>query len=179
VGHPLQAGDAVVHGDQQLGPLLQRQVDDGRRQSVAMHRTVRHHVVQAVGRCAEQRQATQQHGASSGAVAVVVGHHAQAPALLHHVGQQPCRGIGTAQGQRRQQLSQAVVEFFGLAYAARSQQPCQQGMRTGLLERERAARRHVAEFQAGRAHSGSRTRRLSTRRHVCVSRCQVPLRTLS
>ena len=58
-----------------------RQVDDGRRQPIAVHRAIGHDVVQ-VGRCrAEHGQAAQRHGAGGGAVAVVVGDDADAPAL--------------------------------------------------------------------------------------------------
>jgi hypothetical protein len=173
VGHAIEAGDAVVHRDQQVRRLVQRQVDDGRRQPVAVHGPVRHHVVQRVGPRPEHAQPAQQQRAGGGTVAVVVGHHAQAPALLHHVGQQARRGLGALQLLRRQQLRQPVVQLVGLTHAARGQQARQQRMRTGLLQRKHAARRRVAQFQPRRCHSGCSTcstasgrQRRTSRRHA-------------
>ena len=115
MGHAGAAGDAVVHRHQQLrrpGRITRhRQVDDGRRQAVAMHRAVGHHVADAGGGRAQHHQAAQRHGAGGGAVAVVVGHDADATAGGDGVGQQP-GGLGRAfERAGRQQPGQAVVQL--------------------------------------------------------------------
>ena len=156
------------------GCLSKRQVDDRRRQPVAVHRAVGHHVVQRAGRGAEQRQAAQRHGAGGGAVAVVVGDDADALPRGDRVGQQPRRGVAALQRGRRQQLRQRVVELVGARHAARGEQARQQRVHAGLLERERDARRHVAGSISGgvsrssslraAAHSASSTVRASAAR---------------
>jgi hypothetical protein len=67
----VDAGDAVVHGDDDVGRFFARgQGDDFRRQAVAVFEAVRHDVVDAR---AHRAQAAQRGGAGGGAVAVVVG----------------------------------------------------------------------------------------------------------
>ena len=98
------------------------------------------------GAAPSRRQAAQRHGAGGGAVAVVVGDDADAPAgrrsrrpaaarrrLL------PCSVVGRQQARRGCRPVRRRS-----AHAARGQQPRQQRVHAGLLEREADARRHVA-----------------------------------
>ena len=157
--HAGMAGDAVVHRHQHVGPLpgllRQRQVDDGRRQPVAVHRAVGHHVAQRGWLGPQQRQAAQRHGTGRGTVAVVVGDDADALALFDGVGQQPAGGGVALERIRGQQAAQAVVQFVGLAHAPSGEQARQQRVHAGLFEREAHARWHVTGLQD---HSGSSTR---------------------
>jgi hypothetical protein len=175
-----EARDAVVHRHQQVGLRHARrverarvvgavvaagEVDDRRRQAVAVQLAVGHDVRQPRAVGAQHLQAAQRDRAGGGAVAVVVGHDDDALVLLDRVGQQ-ARGLGAAaQRGRRQQLRHRVVELLGAAHAARGEQAREQRMHAGLLQRERGARRDVARVDAGRvAHSASSTGHAATRR---------------
>ena len=151
--HAFQAGDAVVDRDEQLRPLRERQVDDGRREAVAMHLAVGHHVAQRVGARAQQRQAAQRDGAGGGTVAVVVGHDDDALALRDGVGEQPGRVGGAFEFGRGDQLGQRIVELLRRGDAACGVQPREQRVDAGLFERPGGAGRYVA---GGDAHAGSR-----------------------
>ena len=147
--HTVEAGNAVVHGDEQLRFLCERQIDDRRRQAVAVHGAVGHDIRQRARRRAEHRQAAHADGAGRGAVTVVVGDDADAALLFDRVGEQRCGGVGAFHRRRRQQVCQAVVEFFVRLHTSRCEQPRQQRMHPGLFECEGRARRHVAGFDPG------------------------------
>ena len=128
-------------------PLCLDALDDGRRQAVAVAprgRAPR----SPTCRCApSSAQAAQRHGAGGGAVAVVVGHDAQALVGGDGVGQQR-GGLGApfrpAGGSRRARPSSSSS---GVAHAARGKQPRQQRVHAGLLQRPGGAGRDVADYQ--------------------------------
>jgi hypothetical protein len=113
------------------------------RQAVAVAHPVGHDVVGMAG--TEQPQAAQADRAGGGAVAVVVGHDAQAPVGGDRVGQQPGRVCTAAQAVGRQQAVQAVVELVQAGDAAGRVQACEQRMHAALLQRPGGARRDVAD----------------------------------
>ena len=158
VGHAFEAGNAVVHRHQQIRAALQRQVHDGRREAVAVHGPVGHHVAQALWRSPQQAQAAQGHGAGGGAVAVVIGHHDDALARLDHIGQHAGRLGRTLHGGGRQEMRQTVIHLGRGAHAARGQQASHQGVHAGLLQGKAGARRGVPGLQAGGRHRASRQR---------------------
>ena len=150
MGHAFETGNAVVHGQQHVGALLQGQVDDGRREAVAVHGAIGHDVEQRARHGAEQAQAAQRNGTSGGAVAVVVGDDAEALLCSDGIGKETRRGLRAEQFGRRQQARQAVVELVGAAHAAGCEQARQQRVHTGLLQRPCGAWRHVAQAQRRR-----------------------------
>jgi hypothetical protein len=141
-GHAFEAGDAVVHRDQQVGAALLHAPGDGGGQAVAVDHAVGHEVVDVLR--AQQAQAAHGHGAGGGAVAVVVGHDADLASRGDGIGQQlaasgmPFRPAG---GSRR---AQAVVQLVLPEHAARGVQARQQRVDAGLLQRPGGARRDVA-----------------------------------
>jgi hypothetical protein len=82
------AGDAVVHGDDEIRLSLRGELDQLRRKAVAEPEAVGHEVIHLR---AERAQGPQAHRARGRAVGVVVGHDEHAPAGLDRVGEQPPR----------------------------------------------------------------------------------------
>ena len=122
MGHAFEAGDAVVDGEQCIGALLHRQVDDGRCQAIAVHRAVGHDVGKRAGRGAEEGQASQCDDAGGGAVAVVVGHDADAAAGADGLGEQLGRRARAEQARGWQQAGKRVVELVDVLHAAARKQ---------------------------------------------------------
>ena len=142
MGHAFHAGNAVVHGDQQIRALVFDALGNRRGQTVAVHHAVRHQISHLLR--AQQPQAAQGQRTGGGAVAVVIGDHAQAFVLGDRVGQQRGGLSDTQQAVGRQQLGQAVVEFVGAGNATGGVQARQKRVHAGLLQRIDAARRNVA-----------------------------------
>jgi hypothetical protein len=105
--HALDAGDAVVHGDQDVGALLVYALRDRRSQAVAIDHAIGYEVVHV--RRTQQAHAAYGHRAGGGAVAVVVGDDADALALGDRIGQQAGRGLHPQEAVWRQQAGQAIV----------------------------------------------------------------------
>ena len=101
MGDAFEAGDAVVDREQHVRRLaLEGEVDDRRRQAVAVDAPVGHDVGERRRVGAEQGQAAQGDGAGGGAVAVVVGDDADPAAGADRVGEQ-LRGRRRAEQARR------------------------------------------------------------------------------
>ena len=155
LGHAFHAGNAVVHGDEHIGPAFLHAAGDGWGEAVAVGHAVGHQVVHVF--CAQQAQAAHAHGAGGGAVAVVVGHDDEAQVLRHGVGQQAGSGVNafhaffTAGGQ---QAGQAVVQLVFALHAARGVQAGQQRVHACLLQRPGGAGGNVSCYYF---HSCSRT----------------------
>ena len=142
----LDAGDAVVDGDDQVGRLLRGDVDDFRRQPVAELEAVGQQEID-VG--AEHLQGAHADGGGGGAVAVVVADDQQFGFGLDGVGQH-VRGIaGVGQAGGRQQRLQFVIEFGPVGDAARGVEAGEQRVQALLLELPDDARRNVAGDDAG------------------------------
>ena len=93
-GHTLQAGDAVVHSNEHIGPAGFDPLGNWGREAVAVDHAVGHQVVHMA--CPQQPQSAYRHGAGGGAVAVVIGHDAEFFVGFDGVGQQ-CGGRSAAQ----------------------------------------------------------------------------------
>ena len=102
----LDAGDAVVDGDEQVGLALRGEVDELGRQAVAELEAVGHEVVD-VG--AERAQRAHADRAGGCAVGVVVGDDQQALARRDRVGKQRRRVADALQQRRREQAGGVVV----------------------------------------------------------------------
>jgi hypothetical protein len=113
VGDAVEAGDAVVDGHQHVGALGEDEVDDLRRQPVAVDAPVGDDVRQRRRVGAEQAQAAQRDGAGGRAVAVVVGDDADAAAGADRIGEQDGGVVRAEQAGGRQQARQRVVELVG------------------------------------------------------------------
>ncbi len=124
-GHAVDAGDAVVDGDQQLGLALQGHGDDFRGQAVAVLEAVGHQVIDM--RRAEHAQAEHADRAGGGAVGIEVADDEDALALLQGLHQQVHRGVDTLQLLIRNQPRQALVQLGGGLHATRRVQAGQQG----------------------------------------------------
>ena len=102
--HAVDAGDAVVDGDDDVGCLFARgQFHDFRREAVAILEAVGDDVVD---RGAHGAQPAQGDGAGGGAVAIIVGHNGHFFAGLDGVGQEHGGGIDVQQAGRRHQAAQ-------------------------------------------------------------------------
>ena len=143
-GDAFEAGNAVVHGDEYVGAAGLHALGNRRGQAVAVKHPVGHQVADML--CAQQLQAAQSDGAGGGAVAVVVGDHADFFAGFNGLGQQPGGFAGSPQRVGRQQFAQAVVEIVHRMNTARCKELRQQGVNAALLQRPDATRRHVADL---------------------------------
>ena len=85
LGHALKAGDAVVHGDQQVGTAVLDALRDRRCQAVAILHPVRHDVADVL--CTEQAQAAHPDGAGGGTITVIVGDDADSSVQRNRVSQ--------------------------------------------------------------------------------------------
>ena len=143
-GNTFHAGDAVVHGDQQVGTAGLDALGNGGRQTVAIYHAVWHQVADMLG--AQQPQATQGDSTGGGAVAVVIGHDAEFFVPGNGVCQQAGGIGGTQQATRGQQPGQAFVQIVFVGNATGSKQACQQWMYASLFQRPGGPRRYVAYF---------------------------------
>jgi len=98
-GHAFEAGDAVIHGDDQIRLALGGEVHDGRREAIAQGETVRHQVVhRGAATGGQQAQGADAEGAGGGAVAVVVGHDQHPGVGFQGIGKQDRGFVGAHQG---------------------------------------------------------------------------------
>ena len=151
--HAFDAGDAVVHRDQQLRSGGGHAQCQGRGQAIAVGHAVGHQVADEVGPGGalpvggeggfQHAQAAQAHGAGGGPVAVVVGHDAHRGALGQRIGQHAGGGIGVGQGGGGQQAGQAVVQLVGTGHATGGVQAGQQRVDASLLQCPQSTGRNV------------------------------------
>ena len=130
--HTFNAGDAVVHRDQDLCARGMHPLGNAGGQAIAIDHAVRDdeaHMLRT-----QQSQTTQGHGASGGTVAVVIGDDADAFLLRDGISQQ-LRGLVHAfHATGRQQVFQLVVEFLWVLHTPPGIQTGQQWMDTGLFQ---------------------------------------------
>ena len=107
--HAFDAGDPVVHGDQQLRRTSQCHFNDFWRQTVAVLKPVGHQVVDMGG--AQQTQTEHAHGAGRGTVGVKVTDDQDALALFKRHHQQVHRRVDALELLVRDQPRQALVQF--------------------------------------------------------------------
>ncbi len=124
-GHAVDAGDAVVHGHQQLRLALQGDGDDLRGQPVAVLEAVGHQVVDVGG--AEHAQAEHADTTGGGAVGVEVTDEEDALALLQGLHQQRHRGVDALHLGVGDEPRQALVQLLRAAHATGGVEAGQQG----------------------------------------------------
>jgi hypothetical protein len=151
--HAVDAGDAVVDRDDDVGRLFAAgEFDDFRRQAVAVHHAVGHDVVD-VG--AHRAQAAQGGGAGGGAIAVVVGDDGHFLARANRVGQEHGRGVDVFQAARRYQRGQFAGQFAYVDQAAGGVDAGQDGVHAALAQHfglaEGAGAGRDAGFQSSRS----------------------------
>ena len=83
----------------------------------------------------QHAQAAHGHGAGGGAVAVVIGHHADALLRGNGIGQQAGGGVDALQAAGRQQVLQASVQLLRGLHAPRREQTRQQRRNAVLYQR--------------------------------------------
>ena len=142
----LDAGDAVVDSDDEVGRLLRGDVDDLRRQPVAELEAVGQQEID-VG--TEHFQGAHADGGGGGAVAVVVADDQQSGFGLDGVGQHVRSIAGVGQAGGRQQRFQFVVEFGPVGDAARCVEAGEQRVHALLFELPDGARRNLAGDDVG------------------------------
>ncbi len=143
--HAVDARDAVVDGDDQVGRLLRGELDDLRRQPVAVLEAVRHEVVDVR---AHRPQAAQADRAGGRAVAVVVGHDQQARLGLDRVGEQDRGVVHVRQrGRRHQPVDQQLQVVAGARCRAR---PARAPARAARRRRRGAAPRRGSKSRTSR-----------------------------
>ena len=117
-GDAVDAGDAVVDGDQDVGFFLfGGEADDFRRQAVTVIKAVGYQIVHLSATAAQR---TQSDRAGSGAVGVIVGNDQQFFTTGNGIGQQDGHGADVAQTFRRYEPFQVGIELRLIADAARS-----------------------------------------------------------
>ena len=150
-GDAVQAGDAVVYGEQHLGFTLQGHGDDLGRQTVAVFEAIGHQIVDP-GR-AQAPQGQHAHGTGGGAIGIEVADDEDAPALFQGPRQQLHRRLDALELVIGHQPRQALVEFFRLGHAAGGIEPGEQRrqiaqvgqyrrQRTGLQAHQRSPSSH-------------------------------------
>ncbi len=103
----LHAGDAVVNRDQDICARLLNTLRNGGCEAIAIDHAVGHDIAHVLG--TQHAQAAQANRAGRGAVAIVVGHNAQAFLSGDGIGQQDGSGFCAFQCIGRQQLGQTIV----------------------------------------------------------------------
>ena len=156
--HPRQAGDAMVHRDQQLRLQRGQLGHQADRQPVTMHDPVGHGV-DDIAR-AEQAQAAHRQRGGGGAIAIEVTHHQDALVAGNGIGQQGDGGVDALQLLRWQQLRQARLRAGQIVCAACGVDALQQGRH--LFGPLPGSRRRAADY----LHAGhQRTRVVCGLRH--------------
>jgi hypothetical protein len=148
--HAFDAGDAVVHGDDDVRLGMRREIDDFGRQAVAVLEAVGHQIVHVGAHGAQRPDAD---GAGGGAVAVVVGHDEQPRIGFDRVGQHHRRVMRAGQLFRRQQGLQRIVDLAAVLHAACGIETRQQRMHALLGQHVTAAQRYLATEYAGHVRS--------------------------
>ncbi|MDT4842716.1 hypothetical protein FQZ97_766280 [compost metagenome] len=123
--HALDAGNAVVHGDQQLWLTLQRHRDDFRGQAIAVLEAVRHQVIDM--RRPEHAQTEDADRAGGGAVGIEVTNDQHALPLLQRLYQQFDRRIHALELLIGNQPRQAFIQLGRRLHTACGIQTGQQG----------------------------------------------------
>ncbi len=132
--HAINAGDAVVDGQQQVGLTLQRHGDNLRGQAVTVLEAVGHQIIDM--RRAEQAQTEHTDCAGGGAVGVEVADDQDALALRQRLDQQLDSRIDALELLIWDQPRQALVQLFGGLHAAG-------GVETGQQRRQIAQVRQL------------------------------------
>ena len=125
----VDAGDAVIDGNDQVGFAVRGELDDGRGEAVAIFKTVRHQIGD-VG--AHRAQPAHGDRAGGGAVAVIVGHDQHARAGFDGIGEQNGGVADALQLRGRDELGQRIVQLAGGGDAARCVQPRQRRVKAVL-----------------------------------------------
>ena len=125
----VDAGDAVIDGNDQVGFAVRGELDDGRGEAVAIFKTVRHQIGD-VG--AHRAQPAHGDRTGGGAVAVVVGHDQHACAGFDGIGEQNGGVADALQLRGRDELGQRIVQLAGGGDAARCVQPRQRRVKAVL-----------------------------------------------
>ena len=115
-GHAGDAGDAVVHGDEQLGPECGSGLGERRRQPIAHRHPIRHHVVDV--RSAHRPQAQHRKRDAGRAVGIVVAGDDDALAVLDRGLKQIHRDFEAEQAGRHQHAGEFEREFVRAADSA-------------------------------------------------------------
>ncbi|MNR07238.1 hypothetical protein D3C85_1233540 [compost metagenome] len=132
--HAVEAGDAVVHCDQQLRLLVQRHGDDLRGQAVAVLEAVGHQIVDM--RRAQHAQRQHADRAGGGAVGIEVADDDDALALFQCGHQQPDRRVDALQLAIRNQPRQRLVQLGSGLHATGGIQAGQQGRQVAEIRQD-------------------------------------------
>ena len=130
--HPVDAGDAIIDSDQNVGLLAGREFDDRGGQSVAILEAVRNEIADVRAHCPQRADAD---GTGGRAVAIVVGDDEHARTGFDRVGEQSRRLGGAAQRVGRQQGREAVIELVAMRYPACRIDARQQRVNAGIDQR--------------------------------------------
>ncbi|MNG22568.1 hypothetical protein D3C84_1070660 [compost metagenome] len=90
---------------------LQRDLDNLRRQAVAIFEAIRHQIID-MG-CAQQAQAQHAHRTGRGTIGIEVANNQNTLTLSQGLNQQIHRRINALELLKRQQACQTFVQFFG------------------------------------------------------------------
>ena len=155
-GDPVHARDAVVDGDDETGLLLARDLDEFRRQSVAVAHAVGHHKPHVGG--PEHPQAAHRDRASGRAVGVVVPCHHDARRRLDGVVEQRDGAVEVEEPAGGEQAGERMVEIGVAPNRARGEHAAQHGMAVRQERRIEDGRRAALDtFHAAlRASHGTR-----------------------
>ncbi|MNM34939.1 hypothetical protein D3C81_456000 [compost metagenome] len=124
--HPGNAGDAVVHRDEELGAAGHRQLDDLGGEAIAELETVGHQKIDVMTPHGPQGQHAQ--GRAGGAVAVEVTDDEDALLRRQGIRQQGHRLLHAEQALGRQQLTGAALKQGGILHPTAGEDLAKQGV---------------------------------------------------
>jgi hypothetical protein len=126
--HAGEAGNAVVHREQNLCAARRRHVGQLGREAVAVLEAVGH---QKIHRRAHALQAFHAHGAGGGAIGIVIGHNQNVFPRQHRIGQPRGRFGAAFEALVRQKAGELVLQFGRRRHGARGTQARQQRVGAG------------------------------------------------
>lgn len=122
--HAFDAGNPVVHGDQQLRLACEGDLDDFRRQAVAIFETIGHQVID-MGR-AQQAQAQHANRTGRRTIGIEITDDQNALTLFQRRHQQVHRGVDSLELLIGNQASQAFIQLNRRLHASGGVQAGQQ-----------------------------------------------------
>ena len=147
--HTVDAGNTVIHSDQQLRLSLQGDGDNFRGQAITIFETVRHQIIDMRG--TEQSQPQHAHSAGGRTVRIEVADDQDALTLVQRRDQQVHRRIDPFELLIRNQAGQTFVQLDLGQHAARGIQTRQQ--RRQVAEKRQSVRQQ-ARFDAHSVSAG-------------------------
>ena len=149
--HAFHAGNAVIHGDQEIRLASGGKTHNFRSEPIAVFKTIRHQILNLR---AETLQTEHANRTGGGAIGIVIGHDQQTLLRRDRIGQHTGHVCAMEQPVEGEQAGQAGVELGGPAYAARGVDSGQYRMQAAFAQSGPDRRRHLAFDDTRSVHCG-------------------------